>query len=1805
MNNLIQSIHSRHIDKNFYIINDDGKIQNFSKKQENSLSTARKLMDLTKDEKIIPSEKRVIQSCAYDYMRWIQKKGLEKGFSEDEEKGFNLLMAEAFLTLMGNTSPDDTLVMATSQIITHSAPWYAFIQANHIHYSVHSQQISFHKDVINQICISGKWINWNDLEIAETKDGYDYKHNGEIVFVTDKKQKLKGYFYAGDQGIIKGSPIEVEGAGQFFSRPSTGKHWINLYASIKDPRKVGFGMSHAYLGLEDANGKFSYAGQYGLEDKVSFFDLFTMFGKKKMGVETPDRYSSLPLAQHDLKELRIEITQEEYEKLLESIKVDKQKGIRGSYLKGNCANYVKKKLNLIGIKAKTQMSTQQYLFRTCLQLLLPKPIGIRAIKWLDSIPSWAKKASHFHPTGYPINILWSAAVILLGGRSDVSVINAVFRPWKVKAAQPIVFAEWMKDFEKTQKEYAIIKAKTEDSTEIGQGIKETSASLGFNESSEGRLHLKTHDHIIKHKIRSMPMMLLGVLYDALSFNLKNFLSKSKEINKHSMLMYLHTLMNQKFITPYHFYNLRDSIDHPKKFNRELESILTALCQKNVIDQRSFIYLKQLLKSNKCEEVLHYIIAVSLLAGLNTDDHFSTIEKIITPTIQRSITDHVKKYQTKFHFDEKAVKDIQSFASRVLCYEWAEKITDEESKNQLLDAIKSLNEKEFVKELKYYFIKQKNEGSRELDKKILDEMIRSIDEMHGENPFIYFAHMMQTQSRIKEIDSQMAQLQIQIEGSIENSKEFSEITLQDLKHLHQNLGILLDCDAKYSGSNSFTSLMIGNLRTKWQNIDDLLAGKVLPSQDEMNLWPDAGLGEIKLAPVEKSHESAHVPAEKKKKIFFAYCSWGDGHRSMTKSLSNAAKDKYRVTSCDLPDEVLIERDPLFNSLGKEHSVATLYNTLMAGNYRIAGKNILDIVMKLGSAPTPQKELDIQKELIRCKLLQENPDVVVATYEKHSALLLEVANELGIPFVQVYSDLISHIEPTLCDGFKKDPTSTHQRILAPNEIPEMNECFKEAGIAENQYSYIGYPIRKEFFKEQNLAELKEKYGVKPDQKVVLCMNGGNGGDNPWSHLLANAKNDFLGPLKVIVVCGKNQEFFEKVKKLKPKDVNVEFIVKGYVEADDMAEICTLADMTITKPGGGTIAENLLKRNFLLLDTRTKSLRWEIDAANALTKNKRAARIESEKAFLQIVKDSLALPPLEKEKFDIFSQNFEENFLNEMQTLINASEEDVEFTKKRQEAQSLKNLYPFMTWQKPGNNFEQNLANLLLLNERINPEKVIPSLKSSIHEANGLDLFVKFNIQTSNFEVTEEIKKKDLEYAIDVIGRHLKEGKEIPLDILEAASKMVLRAYKTNKNKYMQLLDQLASLDFLRLSKKISEKETIPVSFAEIQDKFLTKKAAAELQSWISLKTSQSRRNPAKHGDQRMLSEKDVLDVFVCNPQEFEFVKKLHLHRKASAFNHFFEVQDHHLCILFEGKITPISELKHSFKLVNDRIRCVDEDVEYTYTYDKGLSKIAEGQHPVEWRGEIPLFKHKDRKTADYRLEVMTTIGAENHGWIRLKDPSGNVYSMGEFWHPDYQLENILRCTSLPGYVKGAGDLQEFLGKEADWKRTKISLTEEQFNAIKELVIQIQEKGPVYNLINSNCVSFVGKVLKKLGVNYQFSESPLFVFLLPNSVRKFLIKHENVRKITKVVTYPLALLQNLLLSVFGMRKRNSVDKDDESGFSMPVDIFSWNKGALDHPQQLRLVQELLEENYGEKGTDKINHFKKFAEEKKAALVGASVLV
>ena len=121
----------------------------------------------------------------------------------------------------------------------------------------------------------------------------------------------------------------------------------------------------------------------------------------------------------------------------------------------------------------------------------------------------------------------------------------------------------------------------------------------------------------------------------------------------------------------------------------------------------------------------------------------------------------------------------------------------------------------------------------------------------------------------------------------------------------------------------------------------------------------------------------------------------------------------------------------------------------------------------------------------------------------------------------------------------------------------------GVSSDKVFAFGIPTDPKFSLRLDTAALKKKLGLQQGVRTVLIATG-SFGMGPIEELTRLLKS-----YQLLIVCGNNRALYERLKPLAQGNV----LVLGLV--DNMDELMAVADVMVTKPGGLSISEALVKK------------------------------------------------------------------------------------------------------------------------------------------------------------------------------------------------------------------------------------------------------------------------------------------------------------------------------------------------------------------------------------------------------------------------------------------------------------------------------------------------------------------------------------------------------------------------------------------------------------------------------------------------------
>jgi processive 1,2-diacylglycerol beta-glucosyltransferase len=190
---------------------------------------------------------------------------------------------------------------------------------------------------------------------------------------------------------------------------------------------------------------------------------------------------------------------------------------------------------------------------------------------------------------------------------------------------------------------------------------------------------------------------------------------------------------------------------------------------------------------------------------------------------------------------------------------------------------------------------------------------------------------------------------------------------------------------------------------------------------------------------------------------------------------------------------------------------------------------------------------------------NPSVIVTTHPFSLQMLSELKKktDFNIPVLAIVTDYVFHSFwlHELVDAY----------IVAHENLK--NDMVKW-GISESRIFPYGIPVQQKFLEKKDKKEVRKQLGL--DDKLTALIMGGSLGfgeiDTAFSNLLKCRRD-----LQIIVVTGEN---IGLLKKLSNYSANACKNVKILGYTDMVPELMDVSDFLLTKPGGLTISEALVK-------------------------------------------------------------------------------------------------------------------------------------------------------------------------------------------------------------------------------------------------------------------------------------------------------------------------------------------------------------------------------------------------------------------------------------------------------------------------------------------------------------------------------------------------------------------------------------------------------------------------------------------------------
>jgi processive 1,2-diacylglycerol beta-glucosyltransferase len=193
----------------------------------------------------------------------------------------------------------------------------------------------------------------------------------------------------------------------------------------------------------------------------------------------------------------------------------------------------------------------------------------------------------------------------------------------------------------------------------------------------------------------------------------------------------------------------------------------------------------------------------------------------------------------------------------------------------------------------------------------------------------------------------------------------------------------------------------------------------------------------------------------------------------------------------------------------------------------------------------------KKLIR----EENPDLIICTHCLPSYLLnlLKKKKQLSIPVINAYTDFFINTV------WGKSHIDLH---LVPSEA--MRYFLEKRNVSSEKIAVTGIPVHPIFSHSQ-----KERFEERRKPSFNVLVSGGSLGIGSIEKIFAQSQ--FSGKINYKLLCGRNQQLFHKIEKLR----NPFLQPIPYIHSrEEMNSLYDGTDIVVSKPGGITPSESLRK-------------------------------------------------------------------------------------------------------------------------------------------------------------------------------------------------------------------------------------------------------------------------------------------------------------------------------------------------------------------------------------------------------------------------------------------------------------------------------------------------------------------------------------------------------------------------------------------------------------------------------------------------------
>lgn len=322
----------------------------------------------------------------------------------------------------------------------------------------------------------------------------------------------------------------------------------------------------------------------------------------------------------------------------------------------------------------------------------------------------------------------------------------------------------------------------------------------------------------------------------------------------------------------------------------------------------------------------------------------------------------------------------------------------------------------------------------------------------------------------------------------------------------------------------------------------------------------------------------------KKVLIMSASTGGGHnraaRAIKEELTNKTINGITI-DCEIIDSLKIVNTTMDKVISRGYEKSAKYTPkAWGGVYKLSESSLISRNEFKDNPLTSLMSRKLKKLLDDTK-----PDLIIGTHpfpmialstlKKHSDLYSCCESSSFTESIHKYYKNLK-VPPliTVLTDYTTHPAYIQNEIdyyIAGDEY--VKELLIEDGIEENKIKPFGIPVEKSFLTHRNRQTVLSELNLDPNKFTVLLMGGSFGAGSIKDTLaeLINIDRDF----QIIVVTGRNKSLKEKLEKTLISNEltsTKKITILGFT--DKMNDLLASVDILVSKPGGLTTTESLLK-------------------------------------------------------------------------------------------------------------------------------------------------------------------------------------------------------------------------------------------------------------------------------------------------------------------------------------------------------------------------------------------------------------------------------------------------------------------------------------------------------------------------------------------------------------------------------------------------------------------------------------------------------